>query len=445
MQLVLSPKQIESYQQATARINLWVGAVRSGKTFSSQWALVKMCHSAPDGDLILVGKTSEAIERNIINQFLNEKSFRDLNVHYYSGKRRLMLEGRMIHCVGASDERAEGKIRGPTFSGAYVDEVTLIPESFFKMLISRLSYKKDEARKQLLGTTNPDSPFHWLKKDFIDRADELDLKVFNFKMTDNPSLHPEYIEALKKEYRGLWYRRFIDGEWCLAEGSVYDFFDESIHVIDSPPSYAKYYIVGVDYGTTNPCAFTLIGFNDESPVKIWVQKEYYFDSKKEGRQKVDAEYADDFFEFISDYPIKAVYIDPSAASFKLELRRRSSTLTIKDADNDVLNGIRVVSLRLATGDLKVCRCCKNLIQEFQSYTWDAKKAARGIDEPMHAFNHALDGTRYAIATHWGNKKDLRELSQEQRAFESWKKEQAKNSPWANPKMPGKQNQFLRPR
>lgn len=427
-----------SLKEATSRLNIWCGAVRSGKSYISLWALLDMCHRAPPGNLVIIGRTNDTIKRNIIDELLN---FPSLKAYYYPGKRELHMEGRIIYCIGANDERSESKIRGPTFSGAYVDEATLIPESFFKMLLSRLS----RPGSYLIATTNPDSPFHWLKKDFIDRREELNLRVFNFKMSDNPSLTSEYIEALKKEYRGLWYRRFIDGEWCLAEGSVYDFFDESIHVIESPPSYAKYYIAGVDYGTTNPTAFVLVGFNDESPVKIWVQKEYYFDSKKEGRQKVDAEYADDFFEFLSDYPLKALYIDPSAASFKLELRRRSPTLAIKDAKNDVLDGIRTISLRLATGDLKICKCCKNLIQEFQSYVWDSKKAERGIDEPVKAFDHCLDALRYAVFTHWGHKKDLKELTQEQRAFEQWKKETQKSSPWAPPRPQGKPMTILRPR
>lgn len=426
-----------SLREATARINIWCGAVRSGKSFISLWSLIDMCHKAPPGNLVIIGRTNDTIKRNIIDELLN---FPSIKAHYYPGKRELHMEGRIIYCIGANDERSESKIRGPTFSGAYVDEATLIPESFFKMLLSRLS--RDGS--QLLATTNPDSPFHWLKKDFIDRS-ELDIKVFNFRMEDNPSLSSHYVDALKKEYRGLWYRRFIDGEWCLAEGSVYDFFDESIHVIDEPPSFAKYYIVGVDYGTTNPCAFTLIGFNDDTPTKIWVQKEYYFDSKKEGFQKTDAEYANDFIDFISDYPIKTVYIDPSAASFKLELKRKRSSLAIRDAQNDVSNGIRVVSMRLATGDLKICKECRNLIQEFQSYVWDTKKSDRGLDQPLKAWDHCLDSLRYSIFSHWGEKRDLKELSQEQRDFEIWKKEQARNSPWANPKPQGKPMHFLRPK
>jgi len=396
-----------------------------------------MCHKAPPGNLVIVGRTNDTIKRNIVDELYN---FPGISVYYYPGKRELHLEGRVIYCIGANDERSESKIRGPTFSGAYVDEATLIPESFFKMLLSRLS----RLGSYLIATTNPDSPFHWLKKDFIDRQEELNIHVFNFRMEDNPSLSPDYVDALKKEYRGLWYRRFINGEWCLAEGSVYDFFDEQIHVIEQPASYAKYYIVGVDYGTTNPCAFVLLGFNDDYPTKIWVQKEYYFDSKKEGYQRTDAEYANDFLDFIGDIEPKIVYIDPSAASFKLELRRRKPSIVIKDAENDVSNGIRVVSMRLATGDLKVCKCCKNLIQEFQSYVWDSKKSQRGLDEPLKAFDHGLDALRYAVYTHWGEKSNIIELSQEQREFEMWRKQQQRNSPWAPPRPQGKQN-YLRPR
>lgn len=421
----MSPKQLQSVKECNKRINFWVGAVRAGKSFGANWAFIKMCHEAPEGSLVLVGRTNDTLKRNVIDEIL---SYPGINAHYYPGKRELQIEGRRVYCIGANDERAEAKIRGPTFSGAYVDEATLIPESFFKMLLSRLS--RDGSK--LLATTNPDSPYHWVKKEFIDRSEELDLKVFNFRMSDNPSLTQAYIEALKKEYRGLWYKRFILGEWCLAEGSVYDFFDEGIHVIPEAPSYAKYYIASVDYGTTNPCAFVLIGFNDDYPTKLWVQKEYYFDSRETGYQKTDAEYADDFFEFISDYPVKGVYIDPSAASFKVELNRRSK-LAVWDAKNDVLNGIRTVSLRLATGDLKICKSCKNLIKEFQSYVWDSKKTEKGQDQPLKAFDHGLDALRYGIYSHWGEKKDLTELSKEQREFEYWKKNQRMNSPWAPPR------------
>lgn len=425
IEVKLSPKQIKSIDECNARINIWCGAVRSGKSYSANLSLVDMCHTAPPGNLTILGRTNDTIKRNVIDEILNLPGNK---AYYYPGKRELHMEGRVIYCIGANDERAEGKIRGPTFSGAYVDEVSLIPESVFKMLLSRLS--RPGAR--LIGTTNPDSPFHWLKKDFIDREGELNLKVFNFLMEDNPSLTESYVNDLKREYKGLWYKRFINGEWCLAEGSVFDFFDESNNCINDAPAYAKYYIVGVDYGTTNPCAFVLLGFNDDVKPEIWVEKEYYYDSKKDGYQKTDAEYADDFMDFIMDYPVKHIYIDPSAASFKQELRRRKS-LSIIDANNDVANGIRIMSMRLVLGNFKIRRSCKNLVKEMQSYVWDTKASQRGEDKPMKAFDHCLDATRYALVSHWGDKRELREQSQEQREFEHWKKAQRMNSPWAPPR------------
>src|SRR5690606_4293976 len=137
--------------------------------------------------------------------------------------------------------------RGMTLAGAYGDEVTLWPESFFTMLLSRLSVPG----AQFFGTTNPDSPGHWLKKRYLDRADELSLRRFRFTLADNPALDPAYVEALKREYTGLWYRRYILGEWVAAEGAIYDMFDPDRHVARELPEILHWW-VGVDYGTTNP-------------------------------------------------------------------------------------------------------------------------------------------------------------------------------------------------
>jgi PBSX family phage terminase large subunit len=303
--------------------------------------------------------------------------------------------GRTLFFVGANDERAQKRIQGSTLAGAYVDEITNIPQGFWQMLLSRLSVPG----AQLFGTTNPDSPFHWLKENYLNR-DDLDLKVFSFRLEDNPSLEPHYVESLKKEYSGLWYKRYIEGQWVLAEGCVYDFFDESIHIIDAPPAQAKYYIVGVDYGTTNPTVFTLMGINTSVYPNYWVEREHYYCSKKEGRQKTDTEHAEDLKRFIADRNIQTIYIDPSAASFKLECMRQGIT-QIHDAENDVIDGIRFVSQLISNGDLKICRGCPQIIREFGSYCWDTKWSEKGEDKPIKAFDHCLDSLRYCCFSHLG--------------------------------------------
>ena len=308
-----------------------------------------------------------------------------------------------MYVIGANDERATGKIQGATFAGAWIDEGTLIPETFFKMLLSRLSIPN----AKIFVTTNPDSPYHWLKTDYIDREDELDMKTFKFSIDDNPSLTDAYKDSLKKEFSGLWYNRYILGHWCLAEDAIYDFFNEDFHVIKSPPTYAKYYVCGIDYGTTNPFAATLVGYNGQSHPALWVEKEYYYDSKKKGRQKTDSEYADDLQRWMYGYPIRAFYLDPSAASMEVELKRRR--LPVIQAENDVLAGIRFVASLFVQGDLAIMDTCSELIQEIGGYVWDQDASKNGLDKPLKRNDHLNDSLRYCLLSHFGKFDKLQEV------------------------------------
>ena len=391
----LSDKQIRSYQDSTARINIFEGPVRAGKSFISLVRWLDFCKNGPEGPLIISGRTDKTINRNIIRP-LQELVGNALQ--YYSGKGEINLYNRLMYVVGANDDRAETKIRGSEFAGALIDEVSLVPENFFKMLLSRLSIPD----AKLFCSTNPDSPYHWFKTDFINREHELDLKVFSYTIRDNPTLTEKYISDLSAEYQGLWYKRYILGEWVVADGAVYDFFDEEHHIIPMPVAEATYYIVGIDYGTTNPCVFTLIGYNAGSYPNMWLEKEYYYDSKKELRQKSDYDYSKDLTEFIRGYNVKRIYIDPSAASLKQEFTR-NGIYNVTDAVNDVVPGIRFVGQLLTNGTFKVCSNCVETIKEFSNYLWDSKASERGEDKPIKKFDHCLDSIRYALFTHFFTK------------------------------------------
>jgi len=399
----LSNKQIASYRESTARINILEGSVRSGKSFILLLRWLDFCRTGPKGPLIICGRTDKTIKRNII---IPLQAIVGNAVQYSVGKGEVSLYNRTMYVVGANDDRAEAKIRGSEFAGALLDEASLLPENFFKMLLSRLSIPDSK----LFCATNPDSPFHWLKRDFIDREHELDLKVFSYTIHDNPVLSAKYIRDLSAEYQGLWYKRYILGQWVLADGAVYDFFDEDIHVMQMPTSEANYYIVGVDYGTTNPCVFTLIGYNPNQYPNMWLEKEYYYDSKKEMRQKSDYDYSNDLIKFISGYNVKHIYIDPSAASFKQELRRNGVN-NVMDAVNDVVPGIRFVGQLLTNGTYKICSNCTETIKEFSNYLWDSKASERGEDKPIKKFDHSCDSQRYALYTHFFNKNLRQEFTE----------------------------------
>lgn len=395
----LSKKQQDSFLDSTARINIFEGPVRAGKSFVSLLRWLDFCANGPPGPLVICGRTDKTIKRNIISPL---QDLVGSAVVYKQGKGEVQLYDRTMYVVGANDDRAEAKIRGSEFAGALADEATLLPENFFKMLLSRLSVRG----AQLFASTNPDSPYHWLKRDFIDREKDLDLKTFSFNIRDNPSLSEKYINDLSNEYQGLWHKRYIEGKWVLAEGAVYDFFDEKIHVIPYPNSTASYYIVGVDYGTTNPCAFVLIGYNAGSYPNMWLEKEYYYNSKETMRQKSDYEYVKDFIEFVDGYHVKQIYIDPSAASLRQEMLR-NGVRGLADAVNDVLPGIRFQGQLLTNGTYKICSNCTESIKEYSNYLWDPKASERGLDEPIKKFDHSLDAQRYALYTHFFNQKTNR--------------------------------------
>ncbi|WP_083521271.1 PBSX family phage terminase large subunit [Alicyclobacillus kakegawensis] len=385
-----SRKQLASMRESNARLNIWEGAVRSGKTIASIVRWLDFLATGPPGDLLMVGKTERTLRRNILNpleEILGPRLFQ-----YNAGEGEARICGRRVYVAGANDERAENKIRGLTLAGAYGDEITLWPESFFRMLTSRLSVPG----AKFFGTTNPDNPFHWLKVGYLERPG-LDLKVWHFELEDNLNLDPAYVDALKREYTGLWYKRFILGLWVQAEGAVYDMWDEERHVVSEVPHphECDRLIAGGDYGTTNPTTLQLIGRHGG---RWYVLREYYFDSRQTGRQKTDAQYADDLEAWLGDVQDRVtIYLDPAAASFALQLRRRG--LHVVDADNAVLEGIQLVGRLLADGELLVHESCTHLRREFASYVWDPKAQQRGEDKPLKQNDHALDALRYALYTH----------------------------------------------
>ena len=392
--MILSPKQKESIKGANKRLNIWEGAVRSSKTWGSlfRWIQFVGKEASPEADLLLIARTERTAYRNIIKPL---EMLVGNDCQYTQGRGELRLFDRTINVFGANDERAEGKIRGLTAAGAYGDEVSLWPKSFFNMMLSRLSVEN----AKFFGTTNPDSPYHYLKTEYIDRQFELDMAVFSFQLDDNPFLSDEFKNNLKKEYRGLWYKRFILGQWCMAEGAVYDFFDEDEHTLTFlPPADSRY--VAIDYGTGNPTCFLLFGVNMALRPFCWLEREYYYDSVAVGRSKTDGEYSKDLKKFLGNILPEAIIVDPSAASFKVQLER-DGFMFIRDADNSVIDGIRTQARMLVSGEYGIHHSCRRTITDYAAYLWDMKAQRRGEDKPLKQNDHTKDPERYFLQTMFG--------------------------------------------
>jgi PBSX family phage terminase large subunit len=382
-----------------ARVNILEGSVRSGKTWAHIPKIIQAGHYPVSGWRVMTGVTKSTVYENVLNDLFNFIGPSNYNYNHQSGMLRLFKARWLV--IGAKDEGSEKYIRGKTIGIAVCDEVTLMPEEFFKMLLTRMS----PPGSRLYGTTNTDSPLHYLKRDYLDNQELIDsglLRSIHCTMDDNPNLTEEYKESQRKFYTGLFYQRFILGKWVMAEGVIYrdswgkqcEFDDADRPVGLSGAGGTKERVIVIDYGTTNP--FVALDFRDDGKM-IWVDDEYRWDSIKEMRQKTDGEYCRDLTKWLNGDKTPQIIIDPSAASMKAELTANGFWVT--DAKNDVASGIQKTSTALSKGVLRFHRKrCRRTIDEFQVYSWDKKKALHGLEEPVKSEDHGPDAARYFCET-----------------------------------------------
>jgi PBSX family phage terminase large subunit len=387
----LSIKQQDSILDSTARINIWEGSIRSGKTIASIMRWLDYVNHAPPGALALVGKTKDTIGRNIQDVI---HAVRPDAIQYVRGANTCRILGRQIEVVGANDKKAENKIRGLTLAGAYADEITVLPEDFWKQTLGRLSVKG----AKLFGTTNPDNPQHWLRKNFLQRAEQLNLYQVHFRLDDNPSLDPEYVASLKAEYTGLWYKRFIEGLWVSADGAIYDMLDEDIHCLAAPDkSEWQAAWVGIDYGTSNPTHAVLMVLARD---RLWVVAEWEHDGRAKG-QLTDAQISTRLADWLAGEMadtglVPTVVLDPSAASLRTQMRYDGWS-GLRSADNRVDVGIRTTASLFAGGKLVVDKDQAPVLwDQLCGYVWDDTALEKGEERPVKTDDHGPDGLRYEI-------------------------------------------------
>lgn len=384
------------------------GAIRSGKTLSMALSFVMWAMCSFDGQNFgMCGKTIGSFRRNVLVWLKIVLWSRGYKVEDRRNDNLVLIEwydpelkaykSNSFYIFGGKDEQSQDLIQGITLAGILFDEVALMPESFVAQGTGRCSV----TGSKFWFNCNPDSPSHWFKTEWINKVKLKKLLYLHFTMDDNLSLDEQTKERYRRMYWGLWFKRFILGLWVLADGAIYDMWDEDALTVTEAELPANIHdfsqhrrYIGVDYGTTNPCVFYDV--RDDNEI-LWFVNEYYYDSKTKGRQKTDSEYADDMEKFIGDEPYECVIVDPSAASFKVELRKRG--IHVRDADNEVLDGIRKVSSMMTLKLIRVVKArCKYFLQEVTGYIWDEKAAAKGKEQPVKAFDHCMDASRYVIHT-----------------------------------------------
>ena len=366
------------------------GAIRSGKTLSMVtgfflWSTANF-HGCFFG---LCGRTIGALRRNIIGnltQWLGDT----VDIRENRSENKLTVTGpngntNTYYLFGGQDESSYKLIQGITLAGVLLDEAALMPRSFVEQACARCSV----GGSKLWFNCNPEGPEHWLYKEWIRKAQEKKLLHLHFTMADNPGLHPDIRARYEAMYAGVFYRRYILGQWCMAEGLVYEFQSER-HITNDLPANGRYYI-SVDYGTRNPFSAGLWCVADSRAVRI---REFYHDGRQSNRMLTDEEYHKALVELAGGLPICYVVVDPSAASFIATIRSHG-IFSVRKARNDVLSGIRLVAELLREGILQFSPACTDAIREFGLYRWEEDGET---DRVRKENDHAMDDIRYFCAT-----------------------------------------------
>jgi PBSX family phage terminase large subunit len=414
-----SPKALKIWHERKAgKHRLLSGAVRSSKSYLANDIAIEEISQLPPCNVLISGYSITSVARNVIaewktklispnskvdNIFQNVRDDKDdyLLINWRG------LRGKKFYVRGGGKENDYKQIQGATFGYWLADELTRHQRSFFDMSQSRLSL--DYSRS--IATTNPDSPLHFVKTDIIDKPELRENNQWqiwdDFYLTDNPSLTEDYINNLQNIFSGVFYKRNVLGMWVLAEGSVYDFWDDNVYTCDTSKLSPSYYVVGCDYGTADPLVYGLFGVNVAGVrPRIWLADEWYYDGRESQRTKSDAEYSACLKNWLAEKGIwpQKIFIPSDALSFKTELRN-SGFYNVADVDmspGSVINGIRTQATMLKTGQYVIDKRCKYVIKDYSAYSWDDKaRINTGVEKPLHTKSHTKDMERTLLYTIFG--------------------------------------------
>ena len=372
------------------------GSVRSGKTMSMSLSFVLwLMTTFSDCNFAICGKTVGSCRRNVIKPLVNMLSARyEIKDKRSENALTISKNGRTntVYIFGGKDESSQDLIQGITLAGVLFDEVALMPRSFVEQALARCSVEG----ARFWFNCNPENPNHWFYTEWIKQAESKKALRLKFLMDDNLTLSKEVKERYYSLYTGTFFKRFILGEWVIAAGLVYQTYNDSIDKKlwsgNEEKLQGEWYL-SMDYGTINPCSIGLWCGTQKQAIRV---KEYYWDSRKEGRQRTDEEHYAELEKLAKGHNIQYLVVDPSAASFIATVNRHGKFWVMK-AKNDVINGIRVTSQMLTSGLAKISNKCSNSISEFGMYRWDTESKS-DKDTVIKENDHAMDDIRYFCYT-----------------------------------------------
>lgn len=369
-----TPKQKEAIRLllTSKKPVLWPGSIRSGKTVGGAIGLTLHAQARKNANYILAGKSYTVVKRNVLAPIQACARAYGIPHKFHHAEGILKLGKSEVHVFGANNEASQDYLQGMTADGFFLDELPLLPKSFFMQAIARCS----NPSPFMLATLNKVSPNHWTKTEVYD-SDEFD--VVESTLDDNPHISGEARHRYDVLLTGHYGARMVGNQWADATGRIWSEIPEWMMGVPVGTIFA-----GVDAAQSGTTAAVFIQKVD---VNTWAIVGEY--THKGVRQF--AEHAAQ----IAQWRPMHTWCDPSSPGLIAALRAKH--LDVSPANTDVLKGIQTTEAAIRMRKLYVVADrAPNLLKEMSGYVWDEKAALQGEDKPVKQDDHHCDALRYVV-------------------------------------------------
>ena len=370
-------------------ILLLTGGAGGGKSRIAAEKIHGFMKEFPGSTGLILRKSRESMVNSTLIFMEREIVGKDPSVILKTNKHRFEYGNDSVLAFGGmKDETQREQIRSIGQKGGldivWIEEANKLTEDDFNEILGRMRATAGTFR-QIIITTNPDAPLHWINKRLILGGEA---NVYYSSAKDNPNNSDDYLDTLKK-LTGVMGLRLREGKWVQAEGIIFEEFEPSKHVVKNESllnlSDYKYFIGGADSNFPKPRAGLLIGLAGNGVMHVL--DEFYF--RNASIEQLRTWYEEKARSIGRNINIFHDPSDPQA----IDKLRKGTMITCNKALNSVVPGISSVSSKFKNNQLLISDRCPNLIEELQSYSW--KKGSEG-DVPIKENDHAVDALRYAI-------------------------------------------------
>jgi phage terminase large subunit len=357
------------------RIQVHQGGTRSGKTYSLLLVLIELAYKNPNAGatITIARKTFPALRASVMRDFfeiLNRENIYN-EAHHNKSDATYILFGNLVEFI--SIDQAQ-KVRGRKRDVLFINEANELSLEDWRQLLIRTT-------GNILLDYNPSDEFHWLYEQVIPREDAA---FFKTTYLDNPFLDAALvaeIERLKDADENFW-RVYGLGERGQSRSTI---FNHYIQTEDVGPDW-KLLAYGLDFGYTNDPTAAVAVYTNGNQLLF---DEVLYQSGLANRQI--AKLLD-----VGKAPIIADSAEPKSID---ELHGYGLNVhAARKGPDSVRSGIQY----LHSKPLYITARSVNLLKELRNYKWREDKNGRILNEPVDAFNHAIDAARYAATFNLSN-------------------------------------------